>query len=848
MGQIILTDKLRQAIFCKDPGEAKRIIRDQRLKDWLTLPGEVLCDSTRPEESRGSWPWLIDFLCTSSKWRLVSYSLKHDVDNDEVWALPGELVEEEQLRREFMAEILEAHKDRLDYVIRSPNKVKVLEVEGKETHDFLEKIPGLKVDPTASKWEKRASQPLRPCAMGFKVEASKLRWQTIEDPAREKELDGGIWMPWWFVHMALTWVENRMGKGWMPDHMRKKIQDCQAFNGRLFVPGLGLVKGQFFLYEGDTIITHRCNIKRGIEVEGEFAYWIADPQPPKSTRTSNQFLVNNRNLFPVQEVLGQVKAKLDGIKEKLLSGEWVETHEELWDASGDKEHQLDWDSHATQTRVKVCEVVGKLGLDYRSFPALAYKAMGAHLDSMLDPWKGELRVEVPNSVCWQVVSAAFIRLVYPQYQEPERRHCRFHRGLQVVVRNTEDYVEVMPDHGGPDMDDFYTCMVRGNLVWFLRSPNDVGEYSMAYLEEDTWLPEEIDRNYPQIKKEFPWPTRRSKLPPRKPLEVPREKETLPFGVELMKKKVMEAPGIPGNYVNAVTALVMCLPPSEKYRVWRFNMEEAIDICTQLLDPGLMEEVSKETQEVVNYLVRCQVPLSKMMMTGRGLRKMLPKEVQERHGGTNEVWFDQMVLAAEKMVKEFQSWLKTYLKENYVPIPKVEKLKGMREEAKDWHNGRLAIFKAKQKEVKDQKKFEMGRKHFREISESYRELLRSVGGASEMLAAYAYKFAANFRNHKLGTQETSVICDEIWPYLVCFLSGERDPESREYEERMAEAVGYMPLIEPLSNEEKRIIRASQFFGCSLETARYLLTTEYKVPEEEKCPVEVMRREIEAIFKK
>ena len=351
---------------------------------------------------------------------------------------------------------------------------------------------GIKKGPKLSK---RLSQFIRPYLMfaSFGPKIFNIKILTKQNWAGDfRTIDGAnIISTRAFRFLLAVTVGNLIKAGDLEaaDLIQQMGEENVVFNGRLWLPGYGFIKGQFFVspFIKEDFIIHEGNIKDEIRVNCPYAYLGMDPQPGKLSLESNGQGCNN---FPPPFGIGHgikvadsllyknvVKA-CDKALERLKTGK-LETS--LKDLLILLQNNLIEESETTK---------GRLNLAHwsefdspKSNPALFGREAKDGLRRMVDLDELNINVKVDGGTYCQTVSESVMALIgVPTIIE--KGTVQYNSKWMVYVMNDEDYIENLPNHGGPDMDDkFCQILMRqegfdGIRCFMYRNPSDRGEYNV----------------------------------------------------------------------------------------------------------------------------------------------------------------------------------------------------------------------------------------------------------------------------------------------------------------------------------------------------------------------------------
>ena len=389
-----------------------------------------------------------------------------------------------------------------DYIIGGVNKgTKIIFALADEKVSWLSWFSGMGIKVfDGAKTSKRLSQLLRPYIFFGEVPTAEITYKVI----RGKEttlmgktfkgiditLDGAIALRSSLFKKLVDQtikVLVELGEIKTAQRLKRLGYKTKVFNGRLWLPGVGFVKGQFFVTDSISvdIVFHEVNIKEEVTINSDAAYIGMDPQPGKLTAwTNKQAMVN----FPWAHgighkiaakngfVYGLAKAEIEATVKAMLTGKVLDTVDDLVEAL--QASRLE-NSEGTQQRFRAAAFAEIT--DLRECPALLSQTAKSGLDRVANVQDQKIRVKIPGGVYCQVVSQAVMALM-GIYVAVEARSIIYNETYMVFVMEDADYIENRVNHGGPDMDDKFTLIFtkhRGQVVVFLyRNPSDRGEYNV----------------------------------------------------------------------------------------------------------------------------------------------------------------------------------------------------------------------------------------------------------------------------------------------------------------------------------------------------------------------------------
>lgn len=383
---------------------------------------------------------------------------------------------------------------------------------------------------------KRLSQLLRTSL--WRAEHSGLKVLIIEDPDKEKILDGGFhvnavslrgWMDQTKPAVAdkaieaaldkledadysdeaiealtpevIRFLEDKRSKRWFLQRM--KFEKAEAFNFRA-ICSEGLIKGQAFRTPEETmvdlaeelgwtpvsdvpdIIVHRANVKPELTKASGPSLIMMDPQLPENfVHTNVQQFLNFPWLFPVSHVCLWAREELARTRKAIFDGEVVDDIRELAELRETEE-----DSIMLHHRWMTAEVIGS-GHDLRHFPKLAEQFFDAMTKGIL---KGgdKFTIKVPCAVRWQIISESMAHMK-GWNGEVEYGEIRIWKNHGLAIVSDEDWPQVIDNHGGCDQDDHFCLYFRTvediKSVIVVRDPSEPYDFSVFRFRDGDWHPE-----------------------------------------------------------------------------------------------------------------------------------------------------------------------------------------------------------------------------------------------------------------------------------------------------------------------------------------------------------------------
>jgi hypothetical protein len=310
--------------------------------------------------------------------------------------------------------------------------------------------------------------------------------------ARKKLLDGAFLIARGLADQVIDSVGPEHTARW--ERQRARGRSTRLHNARVLVPrGTpscpegGLLKGNAVVVDdqdmppGASVVTHPCNLKP--ERRGWAEWRVAlEPQPPLDQALYNlQLGLSLPQLFPAEEVRAWVSREVYRVEASIREGKLLDTFERLADRRlhGDA-GQDGLTSTLLLTRWTALDFFAS-GHDFRHSPALTEGIYRAHTAALVDPARARVNPPIPCAVTEQAVSESLARLCGLEL-DVRPGTIRRVREYGFAVVSDADWLEMLPSHGGCDMDDHFVLAFRtvngARKVIVLRNPSDVGEYSV----------------------------------------------------------------------------------------------------------------------------------------------------------------------------------------------------------------------------------------------------------------------------------------------------------------------------------------------------------------------------------
>jgi hypothetical protein len=425
-------------------------------------------------------------------------------------------------------------------------------------------------------------------------------------------------------------------------HLQKFLANSKVFNARI-ICRFGMIKGNMIVSSnlpiGIDVITSRANIKKEVTYTNGYRL-LAEPQGPKSrVITDDQTVINFPKLFRKSDMEMWLKEEYekmfqDAVNGKLLQN-WKSIYTRLWRDSEDIEDK---------------EVQARLSY-------VAFRWVSAGLSITDSPWLFEnmaishamplqKRIPIPCSVYEQIISQSIAKMAgYDINVSPGTIKRIDEIGVHVV--DDIDWLEMYESHGGHDADDFFKLFYReiegGDLdgqkvIIAIRSPNGKGEYSVFKYVEDQWSPTWIKSDGSEVK--FPkvngkgWPLRLSEaiangnvaytgLPSTNFPSTAHVSPTYDQDQVMADLQAAMNGGNVGRYVNAVMLHASVFQNHRKVQLC--SLEDAIDGCTQTVDPADRAAIDAEAKTLVREVIDSGRPVDRAFWQSRNFQNSLKEE-------------------------------------------------------------------------------------------------------------------------------------------------------------------------------------------------------------------------------
>lgn len=437
-------------------------------------------------------------------------------------------------------------------------------------------------------------------------------------------------------------------------NIRKQLQsflaNSKVYNARI-ICHLGTIKGNVIvsslLPEGVDVITSKANIKDEVTYSKGYRL-LAEPQGPKTrVITDDQTVINFPHLFRKADMEMWLKEEYDKMFNDAINGKllqnWKSVYTRLWRDSEDIEDK---------------EVQARMSY-------VAYRWVAAGMNITDSPWLFEnlaishamplqKRIPIPCAVYEQIISESMARMAGYDISVESGTIQRINE-IGVHVVNDVDWLEMYESHGGHDGDDFFKLFYRTaeggeydgeKIVIGIRSPNGKGEHSVFRYVEGQWSPTWIKADGEKVK--FPtisgrgWPLRLSRaielgevtytgLPSTYSKSTAHVSEEYDHNQVLADLQAAMNGGNVGRYVNAAMLHSMVFPNHRPVQLC--SLEDAIDGCTQTVDPADRAAIDEEAKKLVREVIESGMPVDRAFWQSRNFKNSLKEgETVELYDG------------------------------------------------------------------------------------------------------------------------------------------------------------------------------------------------------------------------
>jgi hypothetical protein len=519
----------------------------------------------------------------------------------------------------------------------------------------------------------------------------------LDAEAKAKLLDGAFLIARSLAERVIDSVGPEHTERWQ--QQRDRGRSTRLHNARVLVPkgtpGCpegGLLKGNAVVVDdaemppGASIVTHPCNIKPELRGWTEWRVGL-EPQPPLDTARYNlQLGLSLPQLFPVEEVKDWVTQEVYRIEASITEGKLLDTFEHLADRRLHGDAGPDGlTSTLLLTRWTALDFFAA-GYDFRHSPALTEGIFRAHTAALVDAARGKVNPPIPCAVTEQVVSESLARLCGLELDVRPGTIRRVRRYGFAVVSDAY-WLEMLPSHGGCDMDDHFVLVFRtvngARKVIVLRNPSDIGEYSVFDHVPGDDFPT-FTRRTPTGQGTFA--TEQVAFPeadlagaPKRTSEALRDGaltvQGLPKGqaaeggaftresVVADLERVLHGTN-PGVYVNAKMVLNSVL--GRQVPVLPATLEDVIDSCVQGGSVEAMNAVRKAAKGFLNAVCESGRGVDALLWQTRGDPKRVPS------GGLYAGPLTQLVEHAQAEVRKGQARVVRWAQAVHVTPPALER--------------------------------------------------------------------------------------------------------------------------------------------------------------------------------
>lgn len=421
--------------------------------------------------------------------------------------------------------------------------------------------------------------------------------------------------------------------------LQKFLASSKVYNARILT-SFGIIKGNMvvsnLLPEGVDVVTSPANIKKEVSYSNGYRL-LAEPQGPKSrVITDDQTVINCPKLFPKADMEFWLKEEYEKMFQEAIQGKllqnWKTIYTRLWRDSEDIE---DKEVQARMTYAAYRWVAA--GFKITDSPWLFENLAISHAMPL------QKRIPIPCSVYEQIISESMARMAGYEINVSPGTIKRINE-IGVHVVDDIDWLEMYESHGGHDGDDFFKLFYRTavggkydgeKIVVGVRSPNGKGEYSIFKYVEGQWSPTWVTSDGTHVK--FPevdgtsWPTRLSEAIASgqvtyKGLPSTHSKSDAHVSEYYDQNQVMADlqsamnGGNVGRYVNAAMLHAMVFDNHRKTQLC--SLEDAIDGCTQTVDPADRAAIDEEARVLVREVIDSGLPVDRAFWQSRNFENSL----------------------------------------------------------------------------------------------------------------------------------------------------------------------------------------------------------------------------------
>lgn len=565
-----------------------------------------------------------------------------------------------------------------------------------------------------------------------------------------------------FYHAGINNLKAEKDLLGVPGALVKKARSSPAVNLRMLVPGRGQLKCQV-LWSSKipprTVITHSCNFKKEMQFGGdqEFVWVYWDPQPGKDeSRLNVQYLLSQRFLFPSEEVLNWLEQDLDGLTEAVKEGRFERDLCEMLESIEDRDGGIELDSFSTQTRLQAMEWL-QAGGNLLQLPRLLANLYSVETRGILDPDSFSIRVRIPWSVHWQIVTSVMVRLADPTFPKVTGNKLRFHEAKKLAVVASKHYGDTSLNLGGGDLDDFAECIIRRNqkgqkLVFGMRCPNDHREYGVWYLEGEIPAAYPRDTEIPLVPEGLRIENAaRVKIPiPKVPKEdKPQQRE--PYSLSSLRRQLEGATTNPGFGV-LVREFQTLVYSYNQIPAPPVSLEETVDTCTQGGESSQINWVMGQWRKALITILEDQsLKLPWLFWKGKleYIAKKVLKDKPELFENLNKRviwcyeynpdpnapkvlkgnahWHCSLIHRVDQRLEQWLTWMKKEVNARRLPLlsqvsQESSTLAKYRKQVKEYQEARKALYDAAMKERKNKDvRGKVYKEVWKALGAQYREL-------------------------------------------------------------------------------------------------------------------------------
>ena len=613
---------------------------------------EEIYRSDCPNGRYGRIYHMLDVVAKGREYRVYSIPLTDSVDGP--LSTPTEKVG-----------LFEAIKDHLVVAVRKGENILV--VLTPEKTSYLRWFHEIGMDVCRGKMpSKRVSQWIRPYQLFGAVPANAFRVKVFHGKRRAKTTDGAIVIgSELFEHLLDQSLARMQALGDREAYSDLcGLRTAKVFNGRLWLPNHGLVKGQFFVSDRvQGVITHASNIKKEILVGGTTAYFGLDHQPGKLVAYSNRQSIRNypaiygcgvgikpQDTYLCQLAQEEIQRKLDNVTNGVLD----DTLEEL---IADRAKGLLEDSEITNIRLRAVRWA-EIG-DIRCSKALLLNSTTVGMERIADSEELSIRVRIPGATYCQLVSADVMSLILGRRYKVQEGTCQFIQAYRLYVVSNTDFLRNLRNHGGMDNDDKLIQIFRKRgdktVVFTHRNPSDRGEYAV-YDFVGTPPVEVPDIQLPELPPQATEVDRVEGKPDPLPSESrPIDLPTGLWGYEDFLMDVTLSGSNPGSVINAITLWNTSNSRGNR-NPFLPQMESIVDTMVQTRVAKDISDIQQRTDVMLHNLVyKTKLPVDRTLLKKCRyfFGKKYPEVVEtlEEQGRLGDSWYTKLVNHVAQLVAQ-----------------------------------------------------------------------------------------------------------------------------------------------------------------------------------------------------